>query len=189
MKVILLALWGIWDFIYFSCNRMQFVSKEDNLFRIVRKKYSGPPLRTKSGEWIYSGDEIIKLHIYNYGLAKEISGFRSEMSFALYVKSKMKKSLVGLSEFVYNQPDVHRIKAIIGTSMSNKSAERFGFCVHEVNDSLYFWFKSYVFKMIYIMVNPYGFEYLRSHKNRLQSKHVVMSVNELFDLYLQRSRC
>jgi hypothetical protein len=186
MKGVMLRLWGVWDWFYFCFNRMQYVSKEDNIFRIVRKKHTGPPLKTHSGEWIRPGDEIIKIHLYNYGLAKQVVQYHTEVSLALYLKKYMKESLVGLCEYINELPDNQNIKAIIGTSMLNRGADRLGFCLHDVQRSIFYWLKGFMYRFIYIMVHPYGMKYLKKNGYRLKSKHLVMSVNELNDLYLRR---
>lgn len=183
VRVIFLQMWGAWDWLYYRFNRMQYVSKKENIFRIVRKTYKGPPLQTKTGEWITTGDVILKIHLHNYALAKEVLHRRSEISLALFLKNYIHQSLIGLSKHIRELPEGSHIKGIIGTSMLNRGAERFGFQVHEVNHSIYFWFKGYLYKFIYLVVHPYGFHYLKKHGGRLRSKHLVMSINELFELY------
>jgi hypothetical protein len=140
LKAIFLVLWGIWDWIYYHCNRLEYVSKEDNIFRIVRKTYKGPPLQTRNGNWIKDGDTIIKIHLYNYALAKKVLHYNSEVSLALHLKNHMKRSLRGLSQYINQLPDDTQIKGIIGTSMLNRGAERFGFCAHDVKQSCFFLF-------------------------------------------------
>lgn len=188
MKGLLLILWGIWDKIYYLCTRIRFVSKQDNLFRIVRKVYKGPPLQTKSGHLIQSGDEIVKIHIYNYGLAKSLYKLNNDVSMALYIRKKIEESLKGLSEYLSQEPDIHKVKAVIGTSMLNRGAERFGFSLQDVQDTLYYRYKAFIFKLIYLLIHPYGFSYLRKNGNKLKSKHIIMSIEELFELYLERGR-
>lgn len=183
VKVIFLQIWGAWDWIYYRFNRMQYVSKKHNIFRIVRKTYKGPPLQTKTGEWITAGDDIIKIHLHNYALAKEVLNRRSDLALALYLKNYIQRSLIGLNTHISELPERNNIKAIMGTSMLNRGAERFGFSVHEVNNSLYFWFKGYLYKFIYLVVHPFGYHYLQKHGGRLKSKHLVMSINELIELY------
>jgi hypothetical protein len=188
VKATFLFLWGIWDWIYYHCNRLEYVSKEDNIFRIVRKTYKGPPLQTRNGDWIKDGDAIIKIHLYNYALAKKVLLYSSEVSLALYLKNYMKCSLRGLSQYIQQLPEDVHIKGIIGTSMLNRGAERFGFCSHDVNHSFFYWFKGYLYKLIYLSVHPYGLHYLQKHGSRLKSKHLVMSTNELYELYLSKEQ-
>jgi hypothetical protein len=167
---------------------MEYVSKEDNIFRIVRKTYKGPPLQTRNGDWIQSGDIIIKIHLYNYALAKEVLKLNSDLSLGLYLKKYMHRSLIGLSHYIHQLPDHAQIKGIIGTSMLNRGAERFGFCVHDVKQPVFFWFKGLMYRCIYLAVHPYGFRYLHKHGKRLKSKHLVMSLDELYDLYLRQEQ-
>ncbi|WP_202078640.1 YkoP family protein [Caldalkalibacillus salinus] len=187
MKTALMVLWALWDWLYFQCNRMQYVSKGDNLFRVVRKTYRGPELKTKSGKCIKPGDEIIKIHIYNYGLAKEVLNHRSSFSLAIYLKNRMLQSLEGLTDYVTELPDQHKIVGIIGTSMLNRGAERLGFTTHEVDINFHFWIKGFLYKLIYMMVHPAGHQYLVAHGKRLKSKHLVMSLEELMERYAKQT--
>lgn len=164
---------------------MKYVSKEDNMFRVVRKKYNGPPLQTKSGEWIKKGDQIIKIHLHNYRLAKIVRRYPSQIRLAVYLKKTMEHSLKGLCDYVNSLPDQHEIKAIIGTTMLTRGAERFGFATHDVPPSLCFKWKGFLYKFIYLIVHPHGFDYIQKHGKRLKSKHLVMSVHELFQFYLR----
>lgn len=183
MKSFLLFWWGIWDFIYYSCNRMEYVSKESNLFRIVKKKYRGPSLQTSTGEWIRRGDKILKLHIHNYRLAKELQKYPPNKSLAIYLKRNIQESLEGLSQYVQKLPDRDEIKGVIGTSLLNRGAEKFGFATYEVDRTFYFIVKQFLYKVIYLMVHPSGMQHIRHHGSRLKSKHLVMSSYELINLY------
>ncbi|EGL83165.1 hypothetical protein CathTA2_1278 [Caldalkalibacillus thermarum TA2.A1] len=183
MKSLILHVWAVWDWIYFLFNRMQYVSKQDNFFRIVRTTYKGPPIRTRDGHWIRAGDDIIKIHLYNFRIAKEIKSFPSEIAFIFYFKRSLEFSLYGLSRYVESLPDRHRIKGIMGTSMFNRGAERLGFTICEVDDTWYYRLKGLLYKLIYWLIHPQGWGYLKRHGKRLQSKHLVMSVEELHRLY------
>lgn len=183
MKKIILCLWGLWDWLYFHCNRMEYVSKGDNIFRVVRKTYKGPPLITNSGQWICPGDEIIKIHLYNYQLAKEILNFSSDVAYVLYLRKGIQRSMQGLSAYIIDLPDYERIKAIMGTSMLNRGAERFGFYKHGVEDTWYYRLKAYLYKFIYMLIHPQGLRYLKQHGSKLEIQHLVITVQELLQRY------
>ncbi|GAA0380288.1 YkoP family protein [Bacillus horti] len=183
MKAIILTFWGIWDWIYFQLNRMEYVSKADNLFRIVRKTYKGPDLQTQTGKWITKGDQILKLHLYNYRLAKELHQ-NPNRSLAIYLKRNIEHSLFGLSVFTQQLPEKDQIKGIIGTSLLNRGAERFGFRTYDVEKSFYFSIKHYLYKVICLLVHPDGTLFLKRHGKRLKSKHMIMSLDELTERYM-----
>lgn len=184
MKPFILFLWGIWDGLYFTFNRMKYVSKNENLFRIVRKVYRGPSLQTISGHWIHAGDEIIKIHLYNYRLAKEMYRYPKDKSPAIYLKRNIQSSLAGLGSYVEQLPNRERIKGIVGTSLLNRGAERLGFTTYDVETTPYFMIKQYLYKFIYLLVHPSGLAYIKTHGKRLKSKHLVMSAHELLNLYV-----
>ncbi len=188
-KKMVLKLWSIWDFIYFKCNRMKWVSQDDqNILRVVKKKYKGPPLKTQTGEIVSPGDTILKIHLYNYKLAKKMANVTSEVSIALYIRRCITKSLQDLSEQLKLKGDTS-IRAIMGTTMMNRGAEQLGFSVHEVNAAnLIFFWKRLLFKLIYLLIHPHGFSYIRNHGKQLKSKHVLMSINELYKRYTNQRR-
>jgi hypothetical protein len=186
MKSVILLLWGVWDWLYFRCNRMKYVAKEKNIFRIVHKRYRGPVVYTKSGQRLQRGDEIIKLHIYNYGLAKELLKYDSNFSIALYLKKNMGHSLKGLLDYIEQLPEPGNIKAVFGTSMLNRGAERFGFTVLDVEPTFYYKCKSYLYQLIYLIVHPFGMKYVLMNRNRLQSKHLVITIDELRNFFAGR---
>lgn len=178
-------IWGIFDYLYFSCNRMIYISKNDNIFRVVHKKYTGLPLQTKSGQWIRKGDHILKIHIHNYRLAKLICAHQSEVHLAIYMRKIIRESLHGLSKYVQSLPSNYEVKGIIGTTMLNRGAERFGFTVCDVSASFYSKWKGFLYKFIYLLVHPNGWQYIQKHGKRLSSKHLIMSVDELLKHYLR----
>lgn len=183
MKELILALWALWDWIYFHCNRMQFVSKEDNLFRVVRKTYKGLPLKTDDGTVIFPGDEIIKIHLYNYRIAQDIKRFPSELAYIYHFKRALLSSLQGLCAHILTLPNHDRIKGIMGTTMLNRGADRLGFTLCEVRPTCLSRAKDLLFKLIFLLIHPQGRQYLRQHGHKLKSKHVVMSLTTLKERY------
>jgi hypothetical protein len=162
---------------------MQYVSKPDNLFRVVRKKHKGPPLMTSDGVIILPGDEIIKIHLHNYRIASEMKNFSSEIAYIHHFKRSLERSLQGLNSYIKTLPDHQRIKGIVGTSMLNRGAERLGFTLNEVTPSWKNWLKGLLYKLIYLLIHPQGWAYLKRHGKRLKSKHLVMSMGMLNSRY------
>jgi hypothetical protein len=183
VKQLALRIWGVWDIVYFHMNRMNYVSKKNNVFRVIHKTYKGPPLITNSGEWIREGDKVLKIHLHNYRLARELMQYSSDVGFVFYLHRLITESMIGLSAYIQQLPEDQQIKAVIGTSMLHKGADRFGFYVHDVESTFRLYLKGFLFKLIYLLMHPSGLKYLHRHGNRLQSKHLVMSARELCQLY------
>lgn len=183
MKEIFLSLWSLWDWIYYRCNRLQFVSKSDNLFRVVRKTYKGPPLKIRDGTIIFPGDEIIKIHLYNFRIAQEIREYPSEVAYIHHFKRTLESSLRGLCAYILTLPDHGRIKGIMGTTMLNRGAHRLGFTLCEVSPSWLYRARGLLYKLIFVLIHPLGWRYLKRHGHKLKSKHVVMSLATLKERY------
>lgn len=162
---------------------MVYVSKENNIFRVVHKVYQGEPLQTRSGDWIKKGDKILKLHLYNYRLAKLIQNKQSEVHLAILLRNLIKQSLYGLCAYIQSLPKEYEVKGIIGTTMLNRGAERLGFTIHDVNPSFYNSWKGLQNLWMYMLVHPEGLQYIKKHGKRLQAKHLVMSTEELLQRY------
>lgn len=162
---------------------MVYISKEDNIFRVVHKIYKGVPLQTKSGDWIETGDKILKIHIHNYRLAQLIQNKQSEVHLAILLRNIIKQSLYGLSEYIQSLPNEYKVKGIIGTTMLNRGAERLGFTTHEVSRPLYNSWKELQNIWMYLLVHPQGLQYIKKYRKRLQPKHLVMTTEELLQRY------
>lgn len=180
---LMLSLWGLWDKLYFSFNRMEYVSKQDNILRVVRKVHKGKRLITRSGKWIDPGDEVLKIHLYNYRLAKDMLHYSSEMVYVFQLRHDLHSSLRGLCQYIKQLPNGDQIKAVVATSMLNRPAERFGFDVYDVPCTMKFRLKNTLYRLIYVLMHPEGARYVRLHGHRLASKQMVIAVEDLFKLY------
>lgn len=181
----ILSLWGIWDTVYQCCTRLQYVDKENNIFRIVLLRYRGEVLATADGQKICPGDLIIKLHIHNYRLAKMFHGLRNETKMALLLRKRILESLPQLACFVADLPQAEQIKGIVGTTMLSKGAEKLGFSVSPVPLTPFFRYKSWYLKLMIRLIHPDGHKRL-SRNHDLVLNRVYMSKAELFRRYLPK---
>lgn len=183
IKKFFLRCWGIWDRIYYTFNRMEFVEKHSNIFRVVIKTYWGPDFPIDHQTVLKKGDRYVKLHIYNLGLAKDVEQLDHPFKLATYLRKTFKQSLTGLAEYYQKLPEEDQVKAILGITILNQGAERLGFKTMEVPYTLWYRFKHHFFKLILVLVHPFGIEHLKAKGNRFCTKYVAMSSAELIRLY------
>lgn len=182
-QTIVLPLWKFVDRIYYQCNRLQLIDMDkENIFRVRLTTYKGYPLETSDGEMLLPGDKLLKIHLYNYHLMKEMAGIESDVRRALYVYERVEKSLPGLAAYLRQHLHEEQIKGIIGVSLLNRGVKKLGFDTFEIKSGWYrVWKESYLKPMYYLchrQAAPY-------QKNKLAPTYLVMSKNRLYRSYLR----
>ncbi len=184
MNSAILSLWGVWDYIYQRCSRLQYVEKGRNIFRIVVLRYRGEPLTTTDDRHIRPGDLILKLHLHNYHFAKLCRGMRDETRIVLLLRKHILESLPQLAVFLASLPQVDEIKGVVGTTMIHKGAEPLGFSVSDVPMTWFFRYKRWYLKLMVRLIHPDGKRKLRRFDHSQPLKRVYISKEELFRRYL-----
>lgn len=185
MNEALLTAWRIWDFIYYYCTRLVYVDKKnDNIFRVVVKKYWGEPLKAGDEVVIKPGDYYVKLHIHNCQLAMHLFGVKDEMGLGLRALKEIRKSLPALAQYVAELPHEQEIKGVVGTTILHRGARPLGFHVQDIALPLLRWYKTAFFKVILVLCHPEGLKRLRHKGDQLVAKRVFMSKTELLNRYL-----
>ena len=187
MNHALLTAWRLWDVIYYHCTRLVYVDKANqNIFRIVVKRFWGRPLTDEERAVIVPGDLYIKLHIHNCQLAERLQGINGEMRLGLTALREIKNSLPALAKFVANHPRKDDIRGVVGTTILYRGARHLGFHVQEVESSVFRWYKTAFFRIILSVCHPDGLRRVRYNSDRLVAKRVFMSTDELLSRYLEK---
>ncbi|USG67241.1 hypothetical protein NDK47_08200 [Brevibacillus ruminantium] len=181
-----MRLWGIWDKLYQRCTRLQYIEKENNIFRIVRLRYRGEPLVTSDNRMISAGDLILKLHIHNYYFATLCSGVKNDLRIALLLRQQILRSLPQLASYLNAMEEQDVIKGIVGTTMLNKGVEPLGFSISDVPMNWFFRYKRWYLKIMLRLIHPDGKGRLKTWKHEVPLKRVYMSKEELLRRYLPR---
>lgn len=183
MNASILSLWAVWDAVYQRCTRLQYISKGENIFRIVLLRYRGEPLLTRDNCCIKNGDLIVKLHIHNYYLATLFKGINNDTKMALLLRKQIIDSLPQLASYLASLPQVSELKGIVGTTMLAKGGEQLGFTTSTIPDSWFFRYKRWYLKLMIQLIHPDGNKRFQ-RKQELPIKRVYMSKEELFRRYL-----
>lgn len=178
-----LSIWTIIDPIYFRLTRLVYIVSEkdsNNVFRVRLTKYKGRCVTLSDGTFIGKNDILLKIHLHNVRLLRELSGTKAEIAKGRHIFNRVKSSLPDLAIYLQNHPERDRVKGIIGITMLTKGCGRLGFETHPIKNGLYRFMKQIVFVSMYsIAVCQFS-----TKKMVGQPKYLFMSQKQLFERYL-----
>lgn len=183
MRSYVLSIWSIIDPIYFFCTKLTALpneSGETQILRVRLTKYKGKPMVLSDGTKINKNDTLVKIHLHNVRILKEISSIKSELKKARMIYRYVQYSLPGVELYIRNNPCAKNIKGIIGISLLNKGCKRLGFEIVELTNPIYVLFKWLAFLPIELLSSQNSL--LHSMKNR-KPKYLIMSTKKLESMY------
>jgi hypothetical protein len=176
-----LAVWGALDPIYYACSRLEYVGRIRNgyqpIFRVRVTRYKGREVVLSDGTKIRKNDLLLKIHLHNVRLIRELLRFDSEIKKGRYIFEQVKAGLPYVAHYVRHHEQFSEIKAIIGITMLNKGCERLGFETFSIVNPLYKWFKTIV------LIPMITVSQLRFYRIGRSPKYLFMSKNKLLTLY------
>ena len=184
MKGYLITIWDLLDPLYYVCTRLTCLPSEeteDNIFRVRLTKYKGRNIVLSDGTCINKNDTLVKIHLYNVKLLKELKNIKSEIKKAKMIYRSVQKSLPGIELYIRNQSHSGRIKGIVGITSLHKGCERLGFETIDISHPIYKWFKQLAFCPIAILSSQNS---SISHILKAQQpKYLFMSTEKLSNMY------
>jgi len=175
MRSYFLFIWKLLDPFYYRFTRLRYIEKSSHnkgIFRVRLTKYKGQPIRLKDGTLIQKNDVLLRIHLHNVHLLKDLYNLESDLKKGIYLYNNIKNALPKLANFVSSHKKSQKIKAIIGISMLYRGSERLGFEIHPILNRHYLRFKQFVQFPIYLLsrtpMNP-------RRKNRPQPKYLFMT--------------
>jgi hypothetical protein len=176
-----LAVWGALDPIYYACSRLEYVGRTRSgcqpIFRVRITRYKGREVVLSDGTKIQKNDLLLKIHLHNVRLIRELLRFDSEIKKGRYIFEQVKAGLPYVAHYVRNHEQFPEIKGIIGITMLNKGCERLGFETFSIVNPFYKWFKT-------IMLIPMtAVAQLRFQPVGRPPKYLFMSKKKLLALY------
>ncbi len=181
----IIQTWSILDKLYYHCSRLQFVDiKEQNIFRVRLLTYQGPSLSLEDGTTIQSSDLLLKIHLHNCLLMREMQHIKNDVKRALYVYHRVEQSLPGLAQFLANHPEQEAIKALLGITLLTRGVKSMGFQTIDIANPFYKTLKELILIPMFILLHPNG-RLKCIKKSHLTPKYLVMSKERLLDRYLK----
>ncbi|MGP7815918.1 YkoP family protein [Niallia sp. 01092] len=183
MRGYLLSIWSILDPIYYKCSRLTYLPKtgsDRNIFRVRLTKYKGKNIILSDGTNIKKNDLLIKIHLHNVKLLKELKNTKSELKKAKIIFRSVQHSLPGIELYIRNHKKSQQIKGIIGITNLNKSCDRLGFEVVHFTNRIYKWFKWTSSLPITLLSRNSPF---KNNIFKYQPSYLLMSKHKLSSLY------
>jgi hypothetical protein len=151
-------------------------SHQRHIFRVRLTRYKGRNVVLSDGTIIQKNDLLIKIHLHNIRLLKDIYHLTSEIKKARYIYEQVGKGLPHLANYIQSHPQSEDIKGIIGITMLHKGSKRLGFETVPIRNKWYCTFKQIVFLPIHFLAsNQLSFqEMIRPPKYLFMSKNKLL---------------
>lgn len=176
--------WSVLDSLYYHMSTLEYVDKPaQNIFRVKPLTYRGRALFLSDGNTFCKHDQVMKIHLHNCVLLKELMPIDNDIKRALYVYNRVEQSLPGLAQYVARHPLEAEIKGIIGITLLNRGVKKLGFEVHEIPNPWYLRLKQLYLKPMFILCHPHPKDAFRGKD--LAPKYLIMSKERLLKLYLR----
>ncbi|WP_257958695.1 YkoP family protein [Bacillus sp. V3-13] len=154
MRQYLLLVWSIIDPVYFFFSRLNYLDQTEEktaIFRVRLTRYKGREVVLADGTKIKKNDVLLKIHLHNVRLLKELQNIDNDVKKAVILYKKVKESLPYIALYIHQHKYNREIKGIIGITMLNKGIERLGFEPHPISSRTYKWMKQLALYPIYLL--------------------------------------
>ncbi|MGP4041294.1 YkoP family protein [Gracilibacillus sp. D59] len=187
MKLYVLTLWLLIDPVYFMFTRLTYIDdskdRDQNVFRVRLTRYKGKESILSDGTIIKKNDLLIKIHLHNVQLMKNIRSMKSDVRKAMVIHQSVEKSLPQLADYVNSHANATDIKGIIGITMLNRGSTKLGFDTVEIGSPFYKYFKCIALLPIYwLSVTSLSSQSLKKH----HPCYLFMSKKRLLNKYYQK---
>lgn len=181
MKHYLLTIWSIIDPIYYFFTRLHYVideHQEKTIFRVRLTRYKGSPVKLQDGTMIYKNDLLLKIHLHNVKILKELYDVKNDLKRAVIMYHSVKRALPRLADYIHDHYRQQDIKAILGITSLFRSADRLGFEVIPIQNKLYRFYKKNSFLFIDLFAH---------HKDRQEPTYLFMSKRHLIQTHMLKN--
>lgn len=156
MKIRQLCLsgWNVIDPVYFHFTRLQHLKKrcgKKTIMRVRLTRYKGRDIVLSDGTEIYKNDVLIKVHLHNVKLLREIMQYKSDLRKAKIIYSRVRDSLPAVVDYIQLSELNNEIKGLIGITTLYKGCKRLGFEPYPIINPAYKKFKQSTLLPIYLL--------------------------------------
>lgn len=140
IRKICLHVWSKWDPIYFSFSRLDFVKNEwgkQTIIRVRLTRYKGRNITLMDGTIIHKNDLLIKIHLHNVKLLKEIQTHNSDIRRAFIIYKNVEQALPLLASYIHPHVHNNQTKGVIGITTLYKGCKKLGFEVFPLRNPYY----------------------------------------------------
>ncbi|WP_326847767.1 YkoP family protein [Priestia endophytica] len=154
LRLHLILIWSLIDPLYYFFTRLYYLEQtreNASIFQVRLTHYKGRKVVLSNGTIIRKNDILIKIHLHNVRLLKELQGIDNDVKKAMILYKNVKESLHHLALYIQRHKNTQEIKGITGITMLNKGCERLGFEPYIISSRMYKWFKHLTLYPIYFL--------------------------------------
>ena len=152
----MLRAWNAVDPVYYHCTRLRYIrdsEQQNTLFRVRITRYKGTSVMLQDGTVIRKNDLLLKIHLHNARIFREIEPIKSKVKRTLYIYQLVKEALPRLAQYIVTLHNSREIKGIIGITTLNRGANRLGFETFPIRNKIYRAYKKGTFLLIHRFAN------------------------------------
>lgn len=182
MRLYFLSIWSILDPIYYLFTRLIYLedtNQQRNIFRVRLTRYKGKEVNLKDGTIIKKNDLLIKIHLHNVRLLKDMNSVESDTRRGRIIYKHVLNGMPSLADHIQSHSRSEEIKGIVGITMLHKGCSRLGFETFEIKNPLYRFIKQFVFIPMYCL----SVSQINTQSLRRPPKYLFMSKEALLNLY------
>lgn len=174
-RVILRAVWGVWEAIFERMNRIERVGDERSVLRVGIVRYRGLPHTLRNGRRLVPGDEVVELHFRNPRIA---------LLGAIKAVKVMQRSLRDLAQLIETDPRYKNVNVFFGVSVIFRGPERIGFEVVDMDFARWRRFVTGLYlRWVMSVYHPEGAQRLAQRRELLEPKGIFITRDELLARY------
>lgn len=183
MKRIVLFSWGFIDRIIRRFTWIKDIEDGKFIWRLALRRYHGQEWLMQDGSLLKKGDYYIELHLNNDHLLSLIGENSSIERVAIIIIREIRNGLPKLARLMKDDTKYGKAKVLLGITLLHRGTVRLGFTAYELKLGLFRMFINWYENLLLALFHPGGFKNLKTYREKLSPKYVVMTRQELMRRY------
>lgn len=155
-----------------------------SIYRLALRRYHGRDLHLPGGTVLHKGDYYAELHLNNDYILELTDQSNSTAGRGFNLLRSVQEAMPVIARYLAEEPRYQKAKAILGTTLMHRGADRLGFAVYDPKPGIFSWLARWYEIWLLILFHPDGPKRYKKYKHKLTLKQVAMSRAELVRRYL-----
>lgn len=158
-------------------------SGKTSIWRIALRRYRGKDWHMPDGSVLHPGDYYLELHINNERLLSLINENTTIERMAITAMREVQRGIPELVQLLNNDERFKNVNVLLGITLLHRGTGRFGFTAYDMKPGLFFKITCWYEKWLLALFHPGGFKSLKTYRETLSPKYVVLTRQELMNRY------
>jgi len=183
-KKIALFIWGLVDRVFRRFAGIKDIEDGKSfIWRLALRRYHGTEWRMPDNSLLKNGDYYIELHFNNDRLWSLTGENPSIERTAIIALREVRNGLPIIARIIKDDKQYGKAKVLLGITLLHRGSERLGFTVYDLKRGFFRTFTGWYEKLLLALFHPGGIKSLKSYRDKLSPKYVVMTRQELMRRY------